>query len=118
VTAAIFPCCICEAPLDVRETKKGKPYVICDSCGMQMFVRNGAGVNKFEKLVGKTRDPDIAKRLAKLEERYQKNCPKCGCEFWLEERLLKTSLIDGKPIGYRCPQPDCKGVVRLELSSK
>ena len=118
ITATSFPCCICEAPLDVRETKNGKPYVICDPCGMQMFVRNRDGIGKFETLVGQARAADIRVRLAKLEERYKKKCPKCGNEFWVEERLIKTGLIDGKPTAYACPRSGCNGIVKMEASRK
>jgi DNA-directed RNA polymerase subunit M/transcription elongation factor TFIIS len=117
-TAALFPCCICETLLDVRETKNGKPYVICDPCGMQMFVRNRDGIGKFENLVGQAHDPDTTARLAKLEERYKKKCPKCGHEFWIEERLIRTAVFDGKPIGYACPWAGCKGIVKMEASKK
>lgn len=117
-TATSFPCCICEVPLDVRKTKNGKPYVICDPCGMQMFVRNRDGIGKFEKLIGQARDPDIRARLAKLEKLYKKKCPKCGQEFWIEERLIKTALFDGKPTGYACPRSGCTGIVKMENSKK
>lgn len=80
-----FPCCICTSPLEVRDTKKGKPYVICDPCGMQMFVRNGDGIRRFEILLAETQEKDIWTRLARLEERYKKKCPECGNEFWAEE---------------------------------
>ena len=115
---AIFSCCICGAPLDVRETKNGKPYVICDPCGMQMFVRNSDGIGKFENLIEQERDPDIRARLAKLEALYKKKCPKCGHQFWIEERLIKTSAFDGKLIGYICPRPGCKGIMRVEVNNK
>ena len=113
-----FPCSICGAPLDVRYTKKGKPYVICDSCGVQMFVRNGEGIRRFEILLMETKDKDIWTRLSKLEQRYRKNCPECGTGFWAEEKLMKTSIIDGSLQGYRCPKPGCKGIVKLEVTKK
>jgi len=31
----------------VRTTKKGKPYLICDVCGLQMFVRYEAGIARL-----------------------------------------------------------------------
>jgi len=48
-----FPCPLCEEPLDVRMTEKkhSKPYVICEECGVQMFVRGKAGIKKFWKQV-------------------------------------------------------------------
>jgi hypothetical protein len=46
-----FPCPICSTLLDVRLSKKGRPYLTCDECGMQLFVRTDEGVRRFEKLV-------------------------------------------------------------------
>jgi DNA-directed RNA polymerase subunit RPC12/RpoP len=113
-----FPCSICAALLDVRETKKGKPYVICNSCGLQMFVRNGDGIRRFESLLAETQESDLGTRLARLEQRYKKECPECGSEFWAEEKLIKTSVFDGSLRGYRCPKPGCKGIVKMEVTRK
>jgi len=113
-----FPCSVCAAPLQVRETKKGKPYVICDPCGVQMFVRNSEGIRRFEMLIAETKDSDIWTRLARLERRYKKKCPECGHEFWVEEKLMKTSIMNGSLLGYRCPMPGCKGIVKTEVTRK
>jgi len=113
-----FPCCICTAPLEVRETKKGKPYVICDPCGLQMFVRNGDGIHKFEVLLAEAKDLDIWTRLTRLEQRYKKQCPECGNEFWIEEKLRRASILDGSLQGYRCPKQGCKGIVKVEGAKK
>jgi len=113
-----FPCCVCATPLEVRETKKGKPYVICDPCGVQMFVRNSEGIRRFETLLAEARDSDIWTRLAGLERRYRKKCPECRNDFWIEEKLIKTSIMDGSFQGYRCPKPGCKGIVKMEAAKK
>jgi hypothetical protein len=52
-----FPCPVCLRPLDVRTSKRKKPYVICSPCGVQMFIRERAGIEAFEawsNRVGKT----------------------------------------------------------------
>ncbi len=110
----LFPCCLCGEGLEVRQTKKGKPYMICDGCGMQMFVRIDPGIQRLEELVLEAPDRDIRSWLAELEGRYKKKCPKCSKQFWVTEELIKTSVIDGSFIGYRCPETGCKGVVRSE----
>jgi hypothetical protein len=46
-----LPCALCERELDIRVDKKSKPYVVCDSCGMQMFVRNQSGWELLKKKV-------------------------------------------------------------------
>jgi hypothetical protein len=106
-----FPCPLCGQGLDVRETKKKKPYVICDSCGVQLFVRSKAGMRIFEHLVSDAEQRNIWKRLDDLQARYQRECPECEKDFWIVPDLLKTSWVDGKFEGYRCPERGCPGVV-------
>jgi len=47
----MFPCPVCTEPREVRETKKSKPYLICDPCGVQVFVRGPAGIGEFNRLL-------------------------------------------------------------------
>lgn len=42
-----FACPLCIRRCQVRTTKKGKPYLICDVCGLQMFVRYEAGIARL-----------------------------------------------------------------------
>ena len=109
-----FPCCICGQGLEVRQTKKGKPYVICDPCGMQMFVRVDAGIRRFDELVENAAQKDIWARLDELQDQYKKKCPKCGKRFWVSEKQIATSVFDGGFVGYRCPEKGCQGVVKRE----
>jgi ssDNA-binding Zn-finger/Zn-ribbon topoisomerase 1 len=106
-----FPCPLCGKGLDVRQTKKKKPYVICDPCGVQLFVRSKAGMRVFEQLVSDAGQSNIWKRLDDLLVRYQRKCPECGNTFWIVPDLLKTSWVDGKFEGYLCPERGCDGVV-------
>jgi transcription elongation factor Elf1 len=107
----LFPCCICGEPRDVRTTKKGKPYLHCDPCGLQMFVRIEPGIRRFEQLVADAEGNDIWKRLATLQHRYQFTCPKCGKKFWLRPELIKKLPLTLKIEGYRCPEEGCNGLV-------
>jgi hypothetical protein len=50
-----LPCFICGNEVDVRLSKRNKPYITCDACGCQLFIRYG----KSEQLI-----------LAKIKE-YQ-----------------------------------------------
>jgi transcription elongation factor Elf1 len=113
----LFPCCLCGQPREVRTTKKGKPYVHCDPCGLQMFVRIEAGIQRLERLIQDADQNNIWKRLADLQQRYEFECPKCDKKFWLTPELIKTSWVDGKLQGYRCPEPDCGGIAKPEKAA-
>ena len=39
----LFPCCVCGEAREVGTTKKNKPYLICDPCGVQVFVEEKTG---------------------------------------------------------------------------
>ncbi len=113
-----FPCPLCGQGLDVRQTKKQKPYVICDPCGVQLFVRCKAGMHSFEQLVSDAEQRNIWKRLDELQARYRRKCPECGKEFWIVPDQLKTSWVDGTFEGYRCPERGCTGVVSWSKEKK
>ncbi len=113
----VFPCPVCNTPLDVRESKKVKPYVVCDYCGVQMFVRNPAGIRAFNRQVENADKEGVWETIAEMERRYRKQCPECGHRFWIEPSQFKTSWFDGQFVGYRCPEDDCDGIVPPEEGS-
>ena len=110
----LFPCPVCGEGLQVRESKKRKPYVICNACGVQLFVRTEPGIRKFERMVADAAAENVWERLRNLERRYQKQCPKCGKKFWVDGKSIETNWFDGHFTGYQCPEPDCDGVVMPE----
>jgi predicted RNA-binding Zn-ribbon protein involved in translation (DUF1610 family) len=109
-----FPCPLCGEGLDIRESKKRKPYVVCNACGVQLFVRNEAGMRRFEKLISDAAEQDIWNRIAELKSRYEKKCPECGKKFWVTEDSIATSWMDGSFSGFRRPEKDCGGIVKPE----
>jgi len=113
-TKKLFPCSLCGEGLEVKESKRGKPYVVCNGCGMQMFVRTQEGIRKLEELIGNAAEANIWGRLAELEERYRLQCPRCGKRFWVSTKLIKTSWFDGQFVGYTCPEENCDGVAKPE----
>ncbi|MDH5414635.1 MAG: hypothetical protein OEW87_10900 [Flavobacteriaceae bacterium] len=44
-------CFLCGNQLEVRNSKREKPYLVCDPCGMQVFVRREEGINLLEDLI-------------------------------------------------------------------
>jgi hypothetical protein len=45
-----FPCPLCGAGLPILISKTKKPYCICNSCGIQLFVRGKVGISRLRKL--------------------------------------------------------------------
>lgn len=110
----MFPCPVCTQPREVRVTKKDKPYLVCDTCGIQLFIRGPAGVEEFKRLLRHTNNDGLLTRLTEMEQRYRLTCPDCGCQFWAEPKLLKTSVFDGGLKGFRCPKKSCDAIVPWE----
>ena len=52
----LFPCPVCKKDLDIRVSKKQKPYCVCQDCGVQLFVRGKRGISRFEKKTGFKQD--------------------------------------------------------------
>jgi transcription elongation factor Elf1 len=94
----MFPCPVCGIATDVRTTKKDKPYITCDPCGVQLFVRGPAGIRAFNRLVA--RSETIMQTLSDMERRYYLTCAECGTSFWAEPHLAKTSIFDGHLQGF------------------
>jgi transcription elongation factor Elf1 len=107
----MFPCPVCTDPREVKITKKAKPYITCDPCGIQVFIRGPAGISAFNRLVEGAASKDVWTRLREMERLYRLKCSECGCRFWIEPNLVKTSMFDGTLQGFRCPEKRCGAVV-------
>lgn len=46
----VFPCPLCGAGLPICSSKRQKPYCICNSCGVQIFVRGRAGIARLNEM--------------------------------------------------------------------
>ncbi len=110
----MFPCLVCMGPREVRQTKKDKPYLVCDPCGVQVFIRGSAGIEEFNRLLESTNGESLLTRLKEMDSRYRPTCPECGYKFWVGPELVKTSIFDGSMKGFRCPQKDCSGIIAWE----
>jgi len=108
----MFPCPVCMTAREVKITKKDKPYIVCDPCGVQVFVRGPAGIQEFERLLERGSRNGALGRLEEMEKRYRLSCPECGHGFWMERSLIKTSNFDGSFKGFRCPE--CREIVPWE----
>jgi DNA-directed RNA polymerase subunit RPC12/RpoP len=107
-----FPCPVCMSPLDVKTTKKDKPYIICDPCGIQLFVRGPLGIGAFNRIIERANRADLWTRLEEMERRFRLKCPECGFCFWIEPDLVETSMFDGSLQGFCCPEKKCGTTVK------
>ena len=114
----MFPCPVCTGPREVRLTKKGKPYLTCEPCGVQVFIRGPGGIKEFSRLLQSTSEEPLLARLTRMEQGYRLTCPACGDKFWITPRLIKTSMFDGSLKGFRCPARDCEGVAAWTQESQ
>jgi len=48
-------CFLCGGQLQIKITKKHRPYWICNDCGTQVFVRGEKGIVRLEALVRNSR---------------------------------------------------------------
>lgn len=48
---AKFPCPLCGLALDVRISRRNKPYCHCDGCGVQIFFRGKPGIERLKDIV-------------------------------------------------------------------
>jgi|SRR5579871_966148 len=46
-----LPCLLCTEKLEKRRDKHGKPYFVCNPCGIQLFIRRQHGIRLLEKLL-------------------------------------------------------------------
>jgi len=62
-----LPCFLCGAKLEKRTShKNGKPYFVCNVCGIQLFVRRPHGIQLLNKLLD-----NIAKNEIPFKQRAQ-----------------------------------------------
>ncbi|PYV67843.1 MAG: hypothetical protein DMG96_38120 [Acidobacteria bacterium] len=59
VWMAKMPCFLCSKELKLRRDKHKKPYFVCDSCGVQIFVRGRQGIENLEELIKTLRERDF-----------------------------------------------------------
>jgi hypothetical protein len=54
-----IPCHLCSQELHVRRDKHGKPYFVCETCCMQVFVRGKQGIENLAHLIDTLREHDL-----------------------------------------------------------
>ena len=67
-----LPCFLCGQKLEKRVSKNDKPYFVCDSCGIQFFVRRKDGIERLDALMRAAEKNSIpfrahAQRLSEIQ---------------------------------------------------
>ena len=63
-----IPCFLCGIRLQERTDKNQKPYFVCDPCGIQLFIRRKAGIERLKILKRNLRDIENIENPATLIE--------------------------------------------------
>jgi hypothetical protein len=94
-----IPCFLCGQEIEVKNTVKGKPYFICDPCGLQAFIRRTKGAERLrEWMEGKG-------------EVFKKKSGGLILELITELEELKTKLGEIKDKRGIFPDEDSKLVI-------
>jgi hypothetical protein len=67
VVSGSIPCFLCGKPVFLRLDKHGKPYFVCDPCGIQCFVRRRQGIEQLASLLDKLKKKKLAFEKASEE---------------------------------------------------
>jgi hypothetical protein len=97
-----YPCLTCGDPLEIRPTKKGKPYWKCDQCGNQTFIRGKLGIARLIRMVESGNLP-IGNKIELLSSTVLFN-------KIAQLRLQKAELAGNK--GFIFDDPDLKNALR------
>jgi hypothetical protein len=87
-----FPCPLCADGLMILASKRGKPYCVCNACGIQLFFRGKTGISRLLQMVkseilipGKADGADygiaLFDRLRELKARKEELVEKRGVIF-------------------------------------
>lgn len=81
-----FPCPVCGELRVLEQTIKGKPYLTCNDCGVQLFVRGKEGIRKISEQLADYTAVGISKGKMSLLDQYNE----------LQKKLV--DIRDKKPL--------------------
>ena len=99
---SFLPCILCGRKLGKRISKKnGKPYFVCDPCGIQLFIRRQQGIQRLEQVFKNIEKADIpfrvhARRLYEIRallkeiEGVKDEVEKLGSRFFMSDHKLRV----------------------------
>ena len=63
-----FPCPTCKRLRRLQVTKKGKPYLTCNDCGVQVFFRGRDGIRRLQGMLGQVELSGDVREISTLLE--------------------------------------------------
>jgi len=104
-----IPCFLCGRKLERRTTKRGKPYFVCDRCGIQLFVRAKQGIERLETFFRNAATAEIpfkqhAQRFHEMQallkeiDDVQQEINDLGISYFISETKsrVRTALLQRK----------------------
>lgn len=89
-----LPCPTCHKELEQRESRKSKPYFVCESCGVQVFIRYQKGIERLSQAT--------ASKSLVLDEYVI--CRKCQVAVEKSKKKVAGGLF--QRAGIYCPSCD------------
>jgi DNA-directed RNA polymerase subunit RPC12/RpoP len=100
-----LPCFLCGAGLPILASKRKKPYLTCNGCGVQIFVRGKSGIARLHELARLGILVSVAKesamhginlynRLEQLKIQKRDLAIKRGIFFWNSDVENAIRIID------------------------
>src|SRR5229473_6200476 len=102
-----FPCPLCGDGLAILASKRGKPYCVCNSCGIQLFFRGKTGISRLLQMVkgeilipGKADSADygiaLFDRLQQLKSQREELEDKLGLVFRDRDVENAIQIVDAE----------------------
>jgi DNA-directed RNA polymerase subunit RPC12/RpoP len=85
-----FPCPLCAASLELRQSRSNKPYCVCNACGIQIFFRGKVAIAMLQTNADRKRSVVAA----------QVSTSTAVATFEMLERLRaqRESLVNKRPL--------------------
>jgi len=82
-----LPCFLCDRQLEIKSSKRKKPYFICDPCGLQAFVRKEQGIQLLAEMTTPVLEIEngVLKTLSQLKRVNQRIEDIEGDKPWFSE---------------------------------
>jgi hypothetical protein len=102
-----FPCPLCGTGLQIRATKRDKPYMTCNICLVQIFVRGTVGISRLRDLATSgilvsSKDGSVSyginlyNRLEQLKLQKEDLERKRGLVFFNKDAVNAISVVDAE----------------------